>query len=105
MSVIFLNVLFQNNTGIAIPLTIETPIGTQAYGPTTVDGNGRVDIPKLGHNCLSVRLIVTDTEHGATQDFVLALPGKGRPSYLEAVEVQFNVGDITGSAKAQTGDF
>jgi hypothetical protein len=104
MSVTFLNVLFQNNTGLDIPLTVETPIDTVVYA-NTVKGNAKVDIPIVRQNCLSVRLRVTDPDHGATQDFVLAPPGKGRPSYLETVEAQFDVGDITGSATAQTGDF
>jgi hypothetical protein len=105
MNVIFRNILFQNNTGIDIPLTIETPIGIGVYGPKIVKANANVDIPINRDNCLCVGLIVDDKDHGATQDFMLASPGKGRPSYLEAVEVQFYVGDITGTAMAKTGDY
>lgn len=105
MSVTFLNVQFQNNTGIAITLTIETPIGALVYGPKPVGANGNVDVPIGRQNCSSVRLTVPDPDHGATQDFVLGPPQKGRPSYLEAVAVQFEVGDITGTVKARTGDF
>jgi hypothetical protein len=103
--VIFQNILFKNNTGLDIPLTIESPIGTCVYGPKDVSGNTSVDIPIVRDNCTSVRLIVSDPDHGATQDFVLAPSAKGRHVYLEAVEVQFDVGDITGTARTRTGDF
>jgi hypothetical protein len=106
MSVTFQNVLLKNSTGIDnIPLTIEVPIGNPVYGPSPVKANANVDIDISRDNCLSVRLRMDDPDHGATQDFVLASPGKGRPSYLETVEAIFNVGDITGSAKARTGDY
>jgi len=105
MSVVFANVVFTNDTGIKIPVTIEAPIGTVAYGPVDVDGNQKVNMPINKQNCLSVRVVVTDRDHGASQDFLVANSGTGRPSYFETLEVQFDVGDITGSATIRTGDY
>ena len=105
MNVVFANVIFKNSAGIEIPLTIESPIGTRVYGPKGVSASTSVDIPIVSDNCTSVRLNVSDPDHGATQDFALAPSAKGRHVYLEAVEVQFDVGDITGTARVRTGDF
>ncbi|MET4220221.1 hypothetical protein ABIB00_005449 [Bradyrhizobium sp. LB14.3] len=102
MSVTFLNVVFENTTGFDLPLTIEAPIGAVAYGPNIVVKNTNVDIPIRRDNCLSVRLIAEERDHGATQDFVLVLPEKGRGSYLERVEAKFTVADITGRVTART---
>ena len=103
-NVTFLNVIFQNDSGIGLPLTIEAPVGTKVHGPEVVPANSKVTINIKRDNCLSTRLIVTDTNHGAMQDFVLT-PGKGRRIYWETVEAQFTVGSITGVGKARSGDY
>ena len=89
MSVTFLTVTFQNNTGIQIPLTIEAPFANIVYGPGYINGNTTVIIPIGQRNCSSVRLLVTDQDHGAVQDFVVGPPQMGRPSYIETVNAVF----------------
>lgn len=107
MSVTFLNVLFQNNTGLDIELTIEAPISMVVFGPQPVQGNAKVDIPINRHNCLSARLIAEYPDHGATQEVVLGPPsmGNGRPIYLQGIEARFTAADIAVNVKARTENF
>ena len=102
MSVRFHSVLLHNKTGLEIPLKIEAPIHHIVYGPVKVPPESTVTVNVFRNDCPSVRLIADDVDHGATQDFVVASSGSGRQSYLESVEVDFNVGDITGIATVRT---
>lgn len=75
MSVTLQKVIFRNRFGLEIPLIVQAPIGRVAYGPKTVEAGTKVIIDVRQDNCLSTRLIVDDSAHGATQDLILSAPG------------------------------
>jgi hypothetical protein len=101
MSVVFQNVHFQNITGINMSVDIEIPPGTVVV-TRAVPASETVTIPVLRDSCLSVRIAVSDRDHGAKQDFILSSPGSGGTSYIELIDVQFSPGNIVGTVTART---
>ena len=102
MSVTLQKVVFHNRSGLEIPLIVQAPIDRVVYGPKTVGAGTKITIDVRQDNCQSARLIVDDSAHGATQDFILSATELGRALYLESIEADFSIANINGSAIART---
>ena len=103
MSVKFNEVVFRNNTGLEVTLTIEAPSGTVVTRPQNVGANSTATVPLNIDNCASARIIASDSTHGEYKQFFgMAAPLSGRPSYLESIDVRYSVGSFNGNLKART---
>ena len=105
MSIRFAKVMFRNRNSIDVNLTVEAPIG-KVVSSETVSANSSATIIPGVDDCPSVLLSVDDSAHGTTkQTFAIAPPKpcEGRHSYLEAVEVDYTIGDFKGTVLARAG--
>jgi hypothetical protein len=109
MTVVLTQVIFQNQSGVKVPLTIQAPKGTEAYSGDISPGQ-MVTIPIAKNNCECVTIIVApdDKDHGRTQDLCVSNaiassdPTKERFVYLTSVTAIFSAADITGNFTAST---
>lgn len=102
MSVPFRELEFRNNNGIAVNLTVQAPVGTTVYGPTSVGSMSTVNVNPNVNNCPSVLLIASDPHGDYRQSFATATPSSGLPVYLEKVHVSYVIASFRGSISART---
>jgi hypothetical protein len=94
--VLLREVLFHNENGIDVDLTIEAPVGEPVFGPKKVVADAPTHIPVERYNCISVLIMVkASPDHEEEQQtFATAKPQFGKPIYLESVDVRYHIGSF-----------
>lgn len=104
MAVRFREVLFRNRNSIPVFLSVDAPVGTVVWGPTTVAAASNVTIDPGVSDCQSVQLSVTDSAHHdpVRQTFAVERPAAGIPAHLDALTASYVIGTVEGRFTART---
>ena len=101
MSVRLEEIVFRNNNGVEVLLTIEAPVGHTVVQQHPVGPNATYRVQPGVDGCADVLLVAKPAYHDADrQKFTVA--GTLTPAYLKHVATQHNIGSIHGSVTSAT---
>jgi hypothetical protein len=96
-------IVFENRNAIDVVLTVEAPIDRPVVTRHLVPSQSTYRVSPGVEDCRSVLLEVADGTHSsARQEFSLASPSAGQPSYIAHLTAHHVIGSIRGVVVART---
>jgi len=101
MSVKLEEVVFQNDNGIEVSLTVEAPVGHTVVDQHPVEANATYRVQPGVENCTSILLVAKAASHDADRE-EFTVSGRPTQAYLKQVSARYVIGSIHGSVAGRT---